>query len=416
MIKDKIRRIIKYTVPILLWAIGASVIGLLGGLLGTGLYKSIDAVTFVRDCNRWIVWLLPVGGLVIVALYKLCRVDTSSGTNVIIDSVRTERKPPVLLIPLIFIGTVITHLFGGSAGREGAALQLGGSLGNCLGKIVRLDKKNTKLAVMCGMSAVFSALFGTPLAAAVFTIEVISVGAVYYAALTPCLVSSIVAWLTARLSGIPAAVYELPSLSSEPFMDGLKVSGLALLCSLLSIIFCIVLHQSEKWAAKFIKNKFLRIAVCGLIIAVLTFFVRSGDYNGAGADIIAAAVGGNSRPEAFLLKILFTAITLAGGYKGGEIVPTFFIGATFGCTVGSLLGLPPGFGAAIGMCAMFCGVVNCPMASAFLAIELFGGKYFLFFFIAICISYVFSGYYGLYGSQKILYAKNRLEFIDRMAE
>ena len=167
---------------------------------------------------------------------------------------------------------------------------------------------------------------------------------------------------------------------------------------------------------KYLKNEYLRIAFCGFAIIGLTLLCGSQDYNGAGMDIVSRAIAGFARPEAFALKLLFTALTISSGYKGGEIVPTFFVGAAFGCVMGPLLGLPAGFSAAIGLCAMFCGVVNCPIASAFLAIELFGGQAIPFFFAACCLSYALSGYYGLYSSQKILYSKLKLEYINTSAK
>ena len=383
----------KYLLTFLKWFALAAVTGAVGGAVGALFHLSVEYVTGVRKAHSWIVFLLPIGGLVIAGLYKLSG-KKDIGTNEILDAVRSPQGVPVLLAPLIFVSTVITHLFGGSAGREGAALQLGGSIAGLIGKIARLDEKDMHIMTMCGMSAVFSALFGTPITAAVFALGVISVGVIYYAGLLPPVAFTV--------SNIPA--FSLKSC--------LLTALLAAICALLSIGFCLGLHGTHKLFAKLFKNTFVRAVVGGLIIVALSLICRSGDYNGAGMDIVERAIGGNAKPEAFLLKFIFTAVTVGSGYKGGEIVPTFFVGATFGCVVGGLIGLDPGFAAAVGLVSLFCGVVNCPLASIFLSIELFGAQGMPLFALAAAVSYLLSGYYGLYSSQKIVYSKLRAELVN----
>ena len=188
-----------------------------------------------------------------------------------------------------------------------------------------------------------------------------------------------------------------------------------MLCAGIAVIFCWVNHKTPQIYAKYLPHPMVRAAVGGLIVIGLTLLVGTRDYNGAGMDVITRALAGQAVPYAFLLKILFTAITLGAGFKGGEIVPVFFTGATFGCVVGGLLGLPAGFGAALGMTAIFCGVTNCPLSSILLAFELFGGEGLALYALCIAVSYMLSGYYGLYSEQKILYSKLRPEFIDKKA-
>ena len=180
----------------------------------------------------------------------------------------------------------------------------------------------------------------------------------------------------------------------------------------MSILFCQGLHRTERLAEKYLKNPWLRAVVGGCIVIVLTKLVGTGDYNGAGMDVIERAVAGEASGWAWVLKLLFTAVTIGLGFKGGEVVPSFFVGATFGCVAGSLLGLPPGFAAAVGLVAVFCGAVNCPIASVILSIELFGSGGLLYFAMACAVSYLLSGYCGLYSSQTILYSKLRAEFIN----
>ncbi|MEG2298721.1 MAG: chloride channel protein, partial [Anaerovoracaceae bacterium] len=191
-----------------------------------------------------------------------------------------------------------------------------------------------------------------------------------------------------------------------------KVVFLAALCGLLSTVIVLAFSQSSKLAGKLIPNPYVRIFVGGLIIIGLSILFPSGNYNGSGTAMINDAIQGNTESYAFIVKLLFTAITLGFGFKGGEIIPTFFVGATFGCLVGSVIGIDPGFAAAIGLVATFCGAVNCPLTSIFLSIELFGVGGLIYFAISVAISYVFSGYYSLYSSQKIVYSKIKAEYIN----
>ena len=412
MVRQMIKSTLNYIKTLVKWSIVAIVVGIVCGLVGSAFHLSVDYVTHLREEYRWIILLLPLGGVAIVAIYKLCRFEVNMGTNRVIESVRSDKKVPTRMAPLIFASTVITHLFGGSAGREGAALQLGGSIGYRFGKIFRLGEKDMHLVVLLGMSAVFAALFGTPLTATVFVLEVISVGVIYYAGLVPCIISSVVAYNVSLLFGITPVRFLTVAMQPATASVMLKTVVIAILCALVSILFCTAIKKCEHYSEKLLHNNYVRALVGGGIIVLLTVVLRTTDYNGAGMDVITNAINGQARPEAFILKIIFTAITIAAGFKGGEIVPTFFIGSTFGCVAGSLLGLNPGFGAAIGFVALFCGVVNCPLASIMLALEIFGADSILVFALACGVSYMMSGYYGLYGSQKIVYSKLEAKYIN----
>lgn len=402
-----------YIETFLKWVAIASMTGILGGLIGTAFSYCIKYANQINYENWWVVLTMPIGGIIIVALYKLSKIKDDLDTNLVLNSIRTKGYVPWVMSPLIFISTVITHLVGGSAGREGAALQLGGSLGSVVGKVLRLDEKDMHLAIMCGMSGVFSALFGTPITAAFFALEVISVGVTYYSALVPCFVSAIVSYFLALNLGIEPMRFNIDKALPKMNIASLaQVVGLSAVCAVVSIIFCVAMRQSAKYAPKLIKNDYLRVVLGALIIVGLTFLIGCRDYNGAGSQIIADAIGGIAKPEAFAIKIIFTAITISCGFKGGEIVPTLFIGSTFGCVFGPLLGLDPSFSAAIGLICLFCGVVNCPLASILLSIEIFGASGLIFFAIGAAVAYMLSGYYGLYSSQKILYSKLKAEYIN----
>ena len=409
-LRKYLERIGLYADAMLKWLVIGGLVGGVGGVVGALFHLGVSYATEVRLAHPWVLYLLPAGGLVIAGLYKLCKLE-GKGTNAVIESVHFGKEVPVLLVPLIFVSTVITHLCGGSAGREGAALQIGGGIGYRTGRLLHLGEKDLPLATLCGMSGVFSALFGTPLTATVFALEVISVGVLYYAGLVPCITAAMMGYLVSLWMGVPPTRFTVVM----PALDGwtlLLVVVLAILCALVSILFCRGLHVTEHLAERLVKNSYLRAAAGGAVIIALTLLLGTTDYNGAGMDVISRALTGEASGWAWLLKLLFTAVTIGCGFKGGEVVPSFFVGATFGCAAGALLGLPPGFAAAIGLVAVFCGAVNCPIASVVLSVELFGADAMLYFAIACAISYVLSGYCGLYSSQTILYSKLRAEFIN----
>lgn len=363
--------------------------------------------------NPWIFWFLPVGGILIVFFYSISNMLDDKGTNLLFLSVRSDEKPSIKTAPLIFVATTLTHLFGGSSGREGAALQLGGSIACGIGQKLKLDDKDLNLVIMCGMSAGFSALFRTPLTAALFSIEVISIGVMHYSALVPCALASIIGYSISGFFKVSAPFFKITGIPVLDILPVIKVIFLASICALVSILFCHAMHVCNKSYKKYIKNPYLRIVAGGFIVIVLTLIVGSNDYLGAGMDIIENAINGDASTWAWLLKIIFTALTLGAGFKGGEIVPAFFVGATLGNIVSGLIGLNPSFGAAIGLIALFCGVTNCPITAFILGIEIFGAHGALFFMVASAVSYMLSGYYGLYSEQKIVYSKLKPEFIDK---
>lgn len=393
------------------WIFLSCITGLVVGGVGTGFYFAMKAVTQFRGANRWIVWLLPFAGVLIVFLYRVCGVKKPQGTNLVLLAVRSPEPVPFKMAPLIFISTLLTHLFGGSAGREGAALQFGGSLGFQIGTLFRLDEKDLHIITMCGMSAAFSALFGTPAAAAVFSMEVVSVGIMYYAALVPCVTASLIAAGVARCFGAAPEQFKISGVPAAGITPFLLVALLSMLCAGVSVLFCYLLHNSGKLYGKYLSNPYLRAAAGGALVVLLSLLCATQDYLGAGMDTIRASLNGSARPEAFLLKMIFTALTLGAGFKGGEIVPSFFVGASFGCFAGGLIGLNPSFGAAVGLLAVFCGVTNCPMTTFIISVELFGVQGAAFYLLAVAVSYMLSGYTGLYSRQKIMYSKYRPEFI-----
>lgn len=415
MIRFYIGRIMRNLAVFIRWGIFSAFVGLFVGAFSTLFAFCLRQVTSFRTENPWLILCLPLAGVVIVFLYGVFRYKNDKGTNMVLSSIHAEAEVPFRMAPLIFISTIITHLFGGSAGREGAALQLGGSIGQQLGKLFRFDEKDQRVVVMCGMSAAFSAIFGTPIAASIFSMEVVSVGVMYYAALVPCVFSSLVASKFATHMGIGPNVFKIRQMPLFQVVPSLKIIGLALCCAALSVVFCMALHSLGDFYRNKLKNPYIRIIVSSLVIILLTIILQTDDYMGAGVPVIQRAIQGNVEPLAFVWKIVFTALTLEAGFKGGEIVPSFFVGATFGCLFGHILGISPSLCGAVGMMSVFCGVTNCPITSMLIAFELFGYHGVPFFLLGISVSYLMSGYYGLYHDQTIVYSKYKTEYINRKA-
>ncbi len=385
------------------WVLLSIMTGITVGFVGVLFFYSIKGVTDFRKSHSWIIWLLPLGGIVIVQLYKAMGFPKDRGTNLVLLSARDGEKMGFKNTICIFIASVITHLLGGSSGREGAALQIGGSMGSQFGQILKLDDADKKIITMCGMSACFSSIFGTPVTATVFSAEICLVGSLQYSAIVPCIISAVSAMKVAEFFKVTD--FELFINAPEySLLNYGKIIVLGILCAIVSCIFCGASELASHCYKK-IKNQNLRIVTGGIIVAVLTFAIGTFDYNGAGGEIIAKAFTGDSRPEAFIMKILFTALTLGAGFKGGEIVPVFFTGSTFGSLMAEILGIDYSLGAGVGMVAVFCGVTNCPLASIILSVELFGGSGFGFCAIACCISFMLSGYMSLYTAQQFMYSK-----------
>ena len=379
--------------------------GVVCGGVGTAFYHAIVLATRLRVAHPWLLYLLPVAGLLTALLYGLLKMEKDPGTNAVLRATTERESVPARLAALIFSGTFLTHLCGGSAGREGAALQIGGGLGTTLSRLLKLTEGETRLMTMCGMSAVFSAVFGTPLTAAVFSIEVASVGTISSTAVLPCILSSMTAAYIARLLGAAGEAYVLqgvPALSLNSLWPALV---LGLVCALVSIVFCEVMHASHRAFSRYFPNRYVRVAVGAALVVGISLLVGTGRYNGAGADVIEGAIGGRALPYDGLLKLLLTAVTLGCGMKGGEIVPSFFVGATMGCLLGPLVGLSASFGAGLCMVGMFCGIVNCPIASMVLSVELFGGAGLPLFALVCAVSFACSGRHSLYSAQSFQFDK-----------
>ena len=395
-----------YLVTFLKWGLFGLLIGAWGGLLGAAFHHALHFVTYLRAEHNWLIFFLPVAGLLSVGIYTLFRQRSNRGTNEVIDAVLSGGDVSSKVAPTIFLATAVTHLFGGSAGREGAALQIGGSTATLISRILRLESRDRRVLIMSGMSAVFAGLFGTPLTATLFCMEFVSVGTLFSPALLPCYFAAFTASKVSGLLGVHAEGLLLEAVTAVTLGNVWKFLILAILVSFVGILMCWVFHKAEHLAQHRLPNAWLRIAIGGAVIMVMTLLVGDHRYNGAGMDMALGAVEGNANWFDFILKMLFTAITLAAGFKGGEIVPTFCIGATFGCVVGGLLGLDAGLCGALGLIGLFCCATNSPFASIVLSIEMFGSSNLHLFALVCVICFVLSGQGGLYSSQMQIFRKH----------
>lgn len=398
------------------WIVFGIIAGVVVGLAATMLGAAIGYVTRFRGSHPWILFCMPLAGLCIVYLYKRAGEKAAGGTNLLLSRIHNRASVPGRLAPLIFVSTILTHLVGGSAGREGAALQLGGSMGDTMGRLLHFHQADHRRASFCGMSAAFSALFGTPLAATIMPLEMTAVGIVYFSSLTPCAIASLTAYMIRERLSTESEQMILRAFPEFSWREGVITLVFAILCALVSVLFCVAMRKTEHLVEHRIPNAYLRVLLSSVLIIAMTLLVGDQTYNGTGMSIITQCVDSDPYHVAwytFLLKIVFTVITLSGGFKGGEIVPSLFIGATFGAWVAQITGSTIPF-AAIGMGCVFCGITNCPITSLLICFELFGFDAMPYFLLAIPVAFLFSGNYGIYSAQYIRYSKFAPGRIDQL--
>jgi len=376
----------------------------------------LDKAIHLRWDHPWLLFLLPLAGIGIYFLYKSLGKNSEAGNNLIMDEIHTPGGGiPARMAPLVLFTTIVTHLFGGSAGREGTAVQIGGSLAQWFSRRMRLSPADTRLLLMTGVAAGFGAVFGTPVTGAIFALEVLAIGRIQYDALLPCLMASVLADLTCQAYGIHHTPYHiLPAEFNFLLLGEVILAGLAF--GLVSNLFSTLSHAIKTYSKKWIRPAWLIPVVGGLLIIGLTFVIGTQDYLSLGVtgkdagsvSIVSCFHAGGATWFSWWWKLLFTALTLSTGFKGGEVTPLFFIGAALGNTLATLSGAPVDLMAGLGFIAVFAGATNTPIACTLMGVELFGPGPAIYYAVACFTAYYFSGRSGIYSAQRTAVPK----FVD----
>ncbi|WP_446743132.1 voltage-gated chloride channel family protein [Silvibacterium acidisoli] len=397
-------------VELVRWIPVASLAGVMGGAASAVLLASLTLATALRERHVWLVFFLAPAGWLVGLMYRHFGKSVEGGNNLILEQVHDPQDViPVRMTPLILIGTFVSHLFGGSAGREGTAIQTGASLADQMTRPLRMSPRDRRLLLMAGISAGFGSVFGVPIAGAVFGIEVLAIGKLSYDAIAPCFLSSFIGDLTTRyiaryLPGVHHATYRVSDIAPMSLATILYAGLAGIAFGLVGMGFAKLTHTISHTARRFISRSELRPFAGGAIVtcAVFGFGVsHTAKYIGLGLPTIAAAFESKLPFYDFICKFLFTSVTLGTGFKGGEVTPLFYIGSTLGNALSQVLPLSPSLLAGMGLVAVFAGAANTPLASTFMAFELFGAEAGAYAGIACVVSYLFSGHAGIYNAQRV---------------
>lgn len=408
---------------LLYWTALVVPVSIVVGLLVALFIWLLELATITRWANLWLIFLLPLAGILITMLYRLAGKNAEAGNNLIMEEIH---KPgggvPARMTPLILFTTVITHLFGGSAGREGTAVQMGGSISSLFSRGYKLKHEDKRILLMCGMAAGFGAVFGTPITGAIFALEVLTIGRIKYDALLPCLIASIIADVTCSATGVPHTHYsiqfsgtgeQLFSFLSFDLLLLAKVIGAGVVFGIAGYVFAKLTHFIKERSNRYIPKKWLIPVVGASLVIAISYLIGSFDYLGLGVtnpnengvSIVSAFSPGGATHYSWMLKLLLTAITLGMGFKGGEVTPLFFIGATLGNSLALFTNAPVDLMAGLGFIAVFAAATNTPIACTMMGIELFGSQNVVYYAVACFTAYYFSGHSGIYGSQRIAITK-----------
>ncbi|MBF4470085.1 chloride channel protein [Flavobacterium sp. HJJ] len=382
------------------WIFICGLIGIFSGTASALFLVSLEFVTQIRIENTWIIWLLPLGGLLIGYLYYISDSKISKGNNLLLEEYnKPEKQIPFLMAPLVLLGTLITHLFGGSAGREGTAVQMGGAIADLCTSIFKLNHTERRTLIILGISAGFASVFGTPLAGAVFALEIVFFSKINFKSIILSFLTAYIAYFTVEFWEIKHTHYSIPVIPDINFTALFWVVTASILFGFAALLFSRSTHFWGKLFSKNIKYPPLRPFIGGTVLAIVIYFIGTTKYIGLGVPMIVDAFSIQNAPYDFLLKILFTGFTLGAGFKGGEVTPLFFVGAALGSALSVMIPLPIALLAGMGFVAVFSGATHTPIACTVMGMELFGINCGVYIGIACITAYFFSGSVGIYKSQ-----------------
>lgn len=397
------------TLSFVKWIIIGSIVGIITGSAAAVFLKSLEIATALRMKYIWLLFLLPFGGALVSFLYSSYGKNSSKGNNLILEKINENSgRVPLRMAPLVFFGTFITHLFGGSAGREGTGVQIGASIAEGIGKLLKLDKVDNRIILMAGISSGFASVFGTPLAGTVFGLEVAALGLMSYEALIPAFTASIVGDFVVSFLGVQHTHFKVVEVPDLTLLTIIKIAFAAILFGFTSKLFSELTHKLKELFTEGFENPVIKSMIGGILVIVLVYISGTRDFLGLSIPLISESFNGHVHPLAFLGKIVFTSLTLGTGFQGGEVTPLFVIGSTLGNALSNILHISPSFLAALGLIGVFAGATNTPIASFILSLEMFGSQGLIFVFMTCAISYIFSGHTGIYTSQKIGRSKSKL--------
>ncbi|WP_257840075.1 voltage-gated chloride channel family protein [Salipaludibacillus agaradhaerens] len=388
------------------WLIISGIIGVLAGSASALFLTSLDWATNMRNNTPILILFLPIAGVIVSYMYMKFGGTAGKGNNLILEQIHNSQDGvPLRMAPLVLFGTIMTHLFGGSAGREGTAVQMGSSLADAVWKYLKLRATDRNIILICGISAGFGSVFGTPLAGAIFALEVLAFGVIRYRALIPCFFAALIGDRITSAWGVPHTHYSLGVIPEFSVILLIKIILAGIIFGLTALLFSKLSQGFKSLFSTYFKNPMMKSFVGGAIVVTIVLILGTRDYTGLSLPLIHESFEGDVSPLAFFWKMLLTTITLGAGFQGGEVTPLFTIGATLGNTLSSFLGVPTPLLAGLGFIAVFAGATNTPLACFIMGIELFGAEAAVYLFTACAISYMFSGHTGIYTSQRVGVAK-----------
>lgn len=390
------------------WIIICTLIGAIAGSISAFFLLSLEWATNYREAHLWIIALLPIGGFLVGLSYHLYGNSVVKGNNLLLEEFHTPKKViPFKMAPLVLFGTIATHLFGGSAGREGTAVQIGGAVADQFTKIFKLNNQDRKILLIAGISAGFASVFGTPLAGGIFALEVLILGRIRLDAIVPSFLAAVLADYFCQAWNVGHTHYHINSIAEMNPANLLWALLAGIIFGLVSMLFSKSTHFWSSQFKKYIKYPPLRPFIGGVVIAIAVYFIGTTKYIGLGVPTIVDSFSEAMNKYDFLVKVLFTSFTLGAGFKGGEVTPLFYIGATLGNALIWFIPLPMDLLAGMGFVAVFAGATNTPIACTIMGIELFGIESGVFIAIACSTAYLFSGHSGVYAAQIIGSPKNK---------